>query len=58
LKIPDLTFAGFQSFHREFYHPSNSRVFFYGDDPVANAVAFYVQRVRLNAADPQSAIGG
>ena len=34
LAIPDLTFEGFTGFHREFYHPSNSRVFFYGDDPV------------------------
>ena len=33
-RIPDLTFEGFTAFHRSFYHPSNSRVFFYGDDPV------------------------
>jgi Zn-dependent M16 (insulinase) family peptidase len=26
--------AGFKAFHGEFYHPSNARVFFYGDDPV------------------------
>lgn len=32
LAIPDLTFQGFKDFHGEFYHPSNSRVFFYGDD--------------------------
>uniref|UniRef100_A0A7S2FA16 Peptidase M16C associated domain-containing protein n=1 Tax=Octactis speculum TaxID=3111310 RepID=A0A7S2FA16_9STRA len=30
--IPDLTFDGFKGFHGEFYHPSNSRIFFYGDD--------------------------
>jgi len=32
LHIPDLTFDQFRSFHSSFYHPSNSRVFFYGDD--------------------------
>jgi presequence protease len=30
--IPDLTFEQFQAFHETFYHPSNSRIFFYGDD--------------------------
>ncbi len=31
-KIPDLTFQQFIEFHRTYYHPSNSRIFFYGDD--------------------------
>jgi Zn-dependent M16 (insulinase) family peptidase len=30
--IPNLTFQQFQEFHSQFYHPSNSFVFFYGDD--------------------------
>ena len=30
--IPDLTFNQFQAFHRLYYHPSNARIFFYGDD--------------------------
>jgi presequence protease len=30
--IPDLTFDQLKSFHENFYHPSNSRLFFYGDD--------------------------
>ncbi len=30
--IPDLTFDQFQAFHRLYYHPSNARLFFYGDD--------------------------
>jgi Zn-dependent M16 (insulinase) family peptidase len=35
LRIPDLTFDQFKAFHSDYYHPSNSRVFFYGnDDPV------------------------
>ncbi|MBW1850304.1 MAG: insulinase family protein [Deltaproteobacteria bacterium] len=30
--IPDLTFEQFQAFHKEYYHPSNARFYFYGDD--------------------------
>jgi len=30
--IPELTYAQFKAFHQEFYHPSNARFFFYGDD--------------------------
>ncbi len=33
--IPDLTFEQFSAFHRGFYHPSNARIFFYGDDDPA-----------------------
>ncbi len=31
--IPTLTYAAFKDFHRRFYHPSNARIFFWGDDP-------------------------
>lgn len=31
-KIPDLTYEDFKSFHETYYHPSNARVWFYGDD--------------------------
>lgn len=30
--IPDLTFEQFTGFHRRYYHPSNARFFFCGDD--------------------------
>ena len=30
--IPDLTYEAFTGFHRRFYHPSNARIWFYGDD--------------------------
>ncbi|RYQ90145.1 hypothetical protein Ahy_B09g096399 isoform C [Arachis hypogaea] len=30
--IPKLTFEEFKEFHRKYYHPSNSRIWFYGDD--------------------------
>ena len=31
-KIIDLTFEQFKEFHRKYYHPSNARIYFYGDD--------------------------
>ncbi|MDR3476109.1 MAG: insulinase family protein [Devosia sp.] len=34
-KIPDLTYDYFKNFHHRFYHPSNARIVFYGDDPEA-----------------------
>jgi len=30
--IPKLTYEDFISFHRKYYHPSNAKLFFYGDD--------------------------
>ena len=30
-QIPDLTYEGFLDFHRRYYHPSNSYIFFYGN---------------------------
>jgi Zn-dependent M16 (insulinase) family peptidase len=30
--IPDLTYEEFKAFHRGHYHPSNAKLFFYGDD--------------------------
>ncbi|GMH13419.1 hypothetical protein Nepgr_015260 [Nepenthes gracilis] len=30
--IPKLTFEEFKDFHQMFYHPSNARIWFYGDD--------------------------
>jgi Zn-dependent M16 (insulinase) family peptidase len=31
--IPDLTYEQFKAFHETFYHPSNARIYWYGDDP-------------------------
>jgi len=33
--ITSLTFEQFKSFHDSYYHPANSRIFFYGDDDPA-----------------------
>ncbi|KAJ8471823.1 hypothetical protein OPV22_026166 [Ensete ventricosum] len=30
--IPKLTFQEFKDFHHKYYHPSNARIWFYGDD--------------------------
>jgi Zn-dependent M16 (insulinase) family peptidase len=30
--IPDLTYAAFKAFHEKYYHPSNARIYFYGND--------------------------
>jgi hypothetical protein len=35
-RIPDLAFERFLRFHRQFYHPSNARIFFYGNDDPDN----------------------
>jgi presequence protease len=34
VEIPTLTYAQFKQFHDTYYHPSNARIFFYGDAPV------------------------
>jgi len=31
-EIPNLTFEQFKAFHEKYYHPSNARIYFYGDD--------------------------
>ncbi|HEV7274751.1 MAG TPA: insulinase family protein [Devosiaceae bacterium] len=33
--IPDLTYENFKAFHARYYHPSNARIVFYGDDDPA-----------------------
>ena len=33
--IPELTYEQFRTFHETYYHPSNARIFFYGDDDPA-----------------------
>ena len=32
--IPDLTYEQFKAFHDTYYHPSNARIFCYGDDDI------------------------
>ncbi|GIL59926.1 hypothetical protein Vafri_14582 [Volvox africanus] len=37
--IPNLTFEQFQQFHAKYYHPSNARFWFYGDDDPVKRLA-------------------
>ncbi len=44
--IPDLTYEQFHDFHARYYHPSNTRFFFSGDDPEDQRLALlreYIQ---------------
>lgn len=38
--IPDLTFEQLRGFHERFYHPSNARIFMYGDDNLDRRLEF------------------
>jgi len=40
VEIPNLTYDAFRDFHTHYYHPSNARIYFYGDDDP-------VERLRL-----------
>ncbi|MEM7035224.1 MAG: insulinase family protein, partial [Chloroflexota bacterium] len=52
--IPDLTYEQFKSFHETYYHPGNSRIFFYGDDPIDERLSMlegYLQAFEETALD-------
>jgi len=56
-KIPDLTYEQFKAFHDSFYHPSNARIFFYGDDPVEERFALLEEYLKdFKKIDPSSGI--
>jgi Zn-dependent M16 (insulinase) family peptidase len=38
--IPNLNFEQFLSFHQKYYHPSNARIFFHGDDDPQQRLRF------------------
>lgn len=42
--IPDLDFEQFVDFHRSHYHPSNCTLFFYGDAPLDEELAYVEER--------------
>lgn len=50
--IPQLTFDGFRDFHGKFYHPTNARIFFYGDDPAAARLDLLDSYLSEFAANP------
>lgn len=57
--IPKLTFQEFQEFHRRFYHPSNARIWFYGDDDPntrLNIISAYLDQFEASNASKESEI--
>lgn len=58
--IPNLSFQQFVDFHGKFYHPSNAKIFFYGDDDVEtrlNLMDEYLSEFTINEQSrPLSAI--
>ncbi|KAL0855501.1 hypothetical protein Bca101_060654 [Brassica carinata] len=50
--IPKLTFQEFQEFHRKFYHPSNARIWFYGDDDPLQRLRILSEYLDMFEASP------
>ncbi|MDH3982537.1 MAG: insulinase family protein, partial [Kiritimatiellaceae bacterium] len=56
-KIPDLTYEQFKAFHDSFYHPSNARIFFYGNDPAEERFQLLEEYLKnYTKIDPNSGI--
>ncbi|GJP38783.1 hypothetical protein CLOM_g23195 [Closterium sp. NIES-68] len=54
--IPQLSFQQFQAFHANFYHPSNARIWFYGDDDPnkrLEMIAEYLDKFDANPEAPK-----
>ncbi len=45
-EIPNLTYEDFLNFHRKYYHPSNSFIWFYGDDEPEQRLIFMERYLR------------
>lgn len=55
--IPDLTYEQFKAFHETYYHPSNARIYFYGDDDPEERLRLTDAYLReFDALEPGSAI--
>ncbi len=57
LKIPDLSFEQFVTFHKNYYQPGNCRIYFYGDDDPEARLRFmgsYLEQ--FDACSPDSNI--
>jgi len=57
LNIPDLSFEDFVKFHSKFYHPANSRIFFWGDDDVADRLKIMDEYLQDFGPSPESKPG-
>ncbi|KAL6514257.1 Homeobox protein PKNOX1 [Orobanche hederae] len=57
--IPKLTFEEFKEFHRKYYHPSNARIWFYGDDDPSerlHILSEYLDNFEANSAPGESRV--
>jgi hypothetical protein len=55
--IPSLTFEQFLSFHKKFYHPSNSRIYFYGNDNPDRRLEIVQEYLEdFDRTEPESAV--
>lgn len=55
--IPDLTYKALKGFHQQLYHPSNARIFFYGDDPPDERLRMINEYLKeFDPIDPKSSI--
>jgi Zn-dependent M16 (insulinase) family peptidase len=52
--IPNLSFEQFADFHRKFYHPANSRIYFSGDDDPYKRLAIMDEYLNEFDASPES----
>ncbi len=55
-KIPELSYEEFLKFHRTYYHPSNSKIFFYGNDDPKKRLEIldeYLNRFEYQEVDSQ-----
>ena len=52
--IPNLSFEQFADFHAKFYHPANSRIYFYGDDDVYTRLEMMDEYLNEFDASPES----
>ncbi|KAL0917124.1 hypothetical protein M5K25_012171 [Dendrobium thyrsiflorum] len=57
--IPKLTFEEFKEFHQKYYHPSNARIWFYGDDDPAERLRIlsaYLDQFEASPAPNESRV--
>ncbi|KAL6546089.1 hypothetical protein OROGR_009963 [Orobanche gracilis] len=57
--IPKLTFEELKEFHRKYYHPSNARIWFYGDDDPSerlHILSEYLGNFEANSAPGESRV--
>ena len=55
--IPELSFEQFADFHAKFYHPANSRIYFWGDDDVKERLNLMDEYLSEFDASPESKPG-